>query len=270
MSTVIVTPTITARRATRPLTTHQWLALGYRPILVEQDPTLPLGHQAQLSTSQQALQAGLDTGADTIIYAEDDIDLDPTLADYLTPAPSTITSLFYRPRFAHHQPHLAPARQQSRWITSQALVMGRPVAHALTTHQGPGGIDIAVRHICRHHNLTIMLPPRPLVEHRTLTRAATHAPGRFTSQGDYRGPDSHRLAEDVWDWLPGRTDRKRVTTPYVAAATLSHPQADLQWVYSALAEMGCIVRDRAGCHRSAPLPWRVDKPDNAEKGLFEC
>lgn len=259
-------PTVATRRRTRLLTTHQWASLGYSPILIEQDPHLPVGHASQLVTAQAAIRKGLETGAGTIIYSEDDVDLDPGLVDYLSPDEGTIISLFFRPRFAHGKPYLAPARTPSRWLSSLTLVMRRDVARALVVYEGRPGIDIAAR-----ATAPIMLPPRPFVEHRRLPRVASQTTQQFTTQGGYQGPDSHLIATRLWEWLPARTDRRRVTSPAVAAAVLGYSLREMLMVYTALIEMGCVLRDRAGYHRSAPLPWETTTPAPVlpvEEGLF--
>lgn len=55
----VVTPTVAARRRARETTLEQWRALGAHPIVVEQPPTAPIGHMAQLATAR----AGLATDA---------------------------------------------------------------------------------------------------------------------------------------------------------------------------------------------------------------
>lgn len=58
----------------------------------------------------------------------------------------------------------------------------------------------------------------------------------------------------LWDWLPGRQDRRRVTHPAVAAANLGISTAEALDAYERLRARGCIVRDSRGqgWHRGSP------------------
>lgn len=262
MSIIVTTPTIPQRRTTRQLTIHQWAALGLPTITTEQPAEMPICHASQLTTAKAALRAALDHGADTIIYAEDDIDIDPDIVHYLTPTPGTITAAWFRPRFHHGRDTLAPAINQKRWWGGPCLIMGRPEATHLTHYNGKPGIDLALR-----DSTTVMLPPRPLVEHRALPRAASSGP-TITSGGNYQGPDSHHLADLIYTWLPKRRDRKRITTPSIAATNLNISQAEAAWVYAALETMGHIIKDPSGWHQGPPPPWHTTP--TTQEGLFQC
>ena len=189
------------------------------------------------------------------------------MLDWCAPTDDTIVALWFRPRFAHSQAGLAPARQQSRWLFSQAFAVTPKVAAELADYQGKGGID----HAMRQHPARIVLPPRPMVEHRNLSRRASHGGGHITSGGDYQGPDSHRLARRLYEWLPGRRDKQRVTSPTVAAANLGMSAHEVTWLYPALERMGCIIRDRRdqdNWHRGVPPYPTEPEPTTEEGGLF--
>ncbi len=74
---------------------------------------------------------------------------------------------------------------------------------------------------------------------------------------------------EVWEWLPARTDTRRVTLPSTIAAVLSLPVAS---VSEALARMECtgnVVRNSAigrqtGWHRGKPLPTVADPVEVVE------
>ena len=55
----------------------------------------------------------------------------------------------------------------------------------------------------------------------------------------------------IWDWLPGRTQRNRVTDHHIAAANLGITDAEAVAAYQRLEAAGHIVRDRAGWHRGS-------------------
>jgi hypothetical protein len=67
------------------------------------------------------------------------------------------------------------------------------------------------------------------------------------------------LARAIWEWLPARTDSRRVTLPGTIAAALSATHEDVQATLSAMAAAGHVVRDSAtgtssGWHRGTPIP----------------
>lgn len=188
---VVVTPTVPQRAGTREATLGQWRALGLEVIVVEQDPALPLGHRSQLATARRALTAGLEHGAPVVVYAEDDIDLDPRIPRVLPAALGRgPCSLWHRPRFrpagvpgrGPDQVLVVPARAAGRWWGAQCLVLGRACAETLVCAEyGRGGIDMGVRLL---PGLRITVPP--LVAHRGVPRAATR--GRPVDCDGYEGP----------------------------------------------------------------------------------
>lgn len=174
----VVTPTVAARDHTREATLTQWAALGHEPIVIRQDPAVPSGHRAQRDTARTAIRAGLETGADVIVYAEDDIDLDLRVRAVLPAAASDAgpCSLWHRLRFrparavpARGDVMIVHARGAARWWGAQCVVLTRPLAERLlTVDYGRGGIDMDLR----------LLPPMritvpPLVSHRPGPRVAT-------------------------------------------------------------------------------------------------
>lgn len=186
---VVVTPSIPQRRATRDVTLVQWVRLGADPIMIEQDPALPLGPHSQLATARAALRAGLGTGAEMILYAEDDIDIDPHIADILPCCTGDApVSFWHRPRFRPRdlQPHpgcviIAPAVGQSRWWGGPCIAMTPAHATRLCEADVPkGGIDLALRVT----GVRITIPA--MVEHRSGPRYASRG-GHVTSD-TYRGP----------------------------------------------------------------------------------
>lgn len=248
MRIATVMPTIPERRTWRIPTIAQLDALGLTPTVVEQDPALPIGHASQLITAQNALAAGVESGASHILYIEDDVDIDPTITRYLTAPGEGILAFWYRPRFAPRQDgHIS---NRGHWWGAQAFLCDRVTAQRLATYSGKPGIDMAMR----YDDAPLYATPRPMVEHRAVPRAASTA-GRITSGGDYRGPDSHHILTQIWEWLPARRDRKRVTSPAIAANVLGLAPHEVTWAYQALLAMGSTIRDPSGFHRAAPLPW---------------
>lgn len=185
-----MTPTVVPRRHTRDVTLDQWRTLGATPIVVEQEDG-PTGHGQQIITARAAIRAGLNTDADLIVYAEDDIDLDPRLVGIL---PACIgdapVSLWHRPRF---RPRRLPpgdivivdAIQSRTWFSSLCLALPRRVAAALVDQPAPdhGGIDMCLR----DWKVRITVPA--LVEHRPGRRYASRN-GRHYTSDTYEGPTS--------------------------------------------------------------------------------
>lgn len=60
------------------------------------------------------------------------------------------------------------------------------------------------------------------------------------------------LRARVWEFLPARRCKARVTTPHVIAANLDAPLTDVLHVMADLDRDGCIVRDKSGWHRGFP------------------
>lgn len=194
----MVTPTVPQRRSLRDATLRQWDQLGLPPIVVEQDPAWPLGHMSSRATACRALRAGLDTGADVIVFAEDDIDLDPRIPGILAVAADGDgpCSLWHRPRFrpAHAASPagvggvtVVRAKAARRWIGSLCVVLtAEQAARLLATaskHDSPhnGGIDIDLRDLAP---IRITVPS--LVAHRRLPRLASR--GTHIDCDDYEGP----------------------------------------------------------------------------------
>lgn len=67
------------------------------------------------------------------------------------------------------------------------------------------------------------------------------------------------LAERIWQWLPARTDSRRVTLPSTIAIALDATAREVAETIADMERRGHVVRDRAtgrqsGWHRGAPLP----------------
>ena len=78
------------------------------------------------------------------------------------------------------------------------------------------------------------------------------------------------LAERVYDWLPARADRRRVTVPSVIAVNLDAPVAEVMAVLMELIPIGCVFEGRRGSyHRGVELPWRQprDPPETTQEAL---
>ena len=87
--------------------------------------------------------------------------------------------------------------------------------------------------------------------------------------------DDRSLARDdvaahIWEWLPARTDSRRVTLPHTIAAALGLPVAEVSAAVAAMERAGHVVRDRAigrqsGWHRGTPLPETQTGPPGEEE-----
>lgn len=85
------------------------------------------------------------------------------------------------------------------------------------------------------------------------------------------------LAARVWQWLPARTDSRRVTLPSTIAAGLEAPVRDVSAALMAMEARGHVVRDRSvgvsGWHRGTPPPAlavvQADAPTQQDPTLFD-
>lgn len=89
-------------------------------------------------------------------------------------------------------------------------------------------------------------------------RVAADARGHRTS---YERMDNvnAELARRIWEWLPGRTDGRRVTLPVTIAGALHRPVPEVVSVLVAMEKAGHAIRDAAtgrqtGWHRGTPPP----------------
>jgi hypothetical protein len=67
------------------------------------------------------------------------------------------------------------------------------------------------------------------------------------------------LARRIWEWLPGRTDGRRVTLPGTIAGALHLPVPEVVTALRHMEAVGHAVRDAAtgpqtGWHRGTPPP----------------
>jgi len=68
------------------------------------------------------------------------------------------------------------------------------------------------------------------------------------------------LERRIWEWLPARPNRRRVTLPSVIAAELGVPLAKVQAALERMERAGYAVRDQAtgrrstSWHRGHPIP----------------
>lgn len=201
----VVTPTVTARLGTRDATLEQWRALGADPIVVEQPVRSQIGHPAQLTNARAAIHAGLATAPGWVLYAEDDIDVDPALAEAWPTllAREQPVTLWHRPRFApagacdHPADPVRVLRAVApgSWWGPQAVLMPARLAAAGAAAPDPphGGIDMVMRQTWRATRRPLHLTVPCLVEHRPLPRLATRSGPRRVDGCCYRGP---RTRED--------------------------------------------------------------------------
>jgi hypothetical protein len=84
------------------------------------------------------------------------------------------------------------------------------------------------------------------------------------------------IARQIWEWLPIRTDSRRVTLPHTVAAVLGLPVAEVSSAMAAMERAGHVVRNRAvgrqsGWHRGTPLPGLTATPveETPEPTLFD-
>lgn len=193
----VVTPTVPARRGLRDVTLDQWRTLGADPIVVEQPEHIPYGRDGTTATATRAVREGLATGAEWILHAEDDIDIDPRLLDAwpVLLRDEQPVALWHRPRFAPPglceravEVSVVRARSQSSWWGSQAVLLPRRLAvEAVETAPLPGvGWDVHLRRVWAERGRRLHLAVPCLVEHRRLPRIAT----RWGHVGSccYRGP----------------------------------------------------------------------------------
>ena len=67
------------------------------------------------------------------------------------------------------------------------------------------------------------------------------------------------IEQRIWEWMPARRTRARVTTPAVVAANLDLPVADVAAAMDRMARNYQLVADpRGGYHRG--LPPRKEEP----------
>jgi DNA-binding MarR family transcriptional regulator len=79
------------------------------------------------------------------------------------------------------------------------------------------------------------------------------------------------IAQRIWEWLPARTDSRRVTLPSTIATALDLDQREVSVALAEMERGGHVVRDRAtgrqsGWHRGTPLPGTT--PAQPEEGLW--
>jgi hypothetical protein len=73
------------------------------------------------------------------------------------------------------------------------------------------------------------------------------------------------LSSRIWEWLPGRTDCRRVTLPATIAAALGVPMRNVSVALAEMEQHGYVVRDsatgaRSGWHRGTPPPGAAKEP----------
>lgn len=84
---------------------------------------------------------------------------------------------------------------------------------------------------------------------------------------------SEELARRIWEWLPARTDSRRVTLPYTIATALDVDVRAVQMALDVMERTGNVVRNRvtgrqSGWHRGAPLEPPSPAPLADQASLF--
>ena len=75
-------------------------------------------------------------------------------------------------------------------------------------------------------------------------------------------------AQRIWDWLPARRDRRRVTVPSVIAAELNLSVAVVSAALLDMERGAHVIHDAYGSwHRGVPLATPPELPEGA--GLWE-
>jgi len=248
----VVMPTIADRRQQRIPTIAQLTAMGLSPRIVEQDPDVLPSREACRQNAIAALRTGPRHGH--VLLVEDDVDVAPALANW-----QALTGLCARgPVALWHRQAKHPASGVSGpaprgWCGTLGVLLtaeqARQAADLCTADaDSPHGWDITIR------KMGVQLAIPALVQHRKLPRAATR--GAFAGGCNcYRGPDSHDLMRRMWEWLPARRDRRRVTLTAVAAVNLGISHTEAAWVLRALEMLSCCTPEPAGGHhRGLPLP----------------
>lgn len=80
---------------------------------------------------------------------------------------------------------------------------------------------------------------------------------------------SDDLARRIWQWLPARTDSRRVTLPVTIGSALDMPVREVIFVLSSMERDGHAVRDQAygpqtGWHRGKSFPEQAPQPEPVE------
>ena len=265
MQMTVVMPTVQDRAVSRIPTICQLDACGLHPTVVEQPVDWPLGRISRRLMQVLILRAGLKQKTEWILCVEDDIDIDPRARTRIEAIqqlnPCGPVSLWHTARFTPAHPGLiSQPNNQSRWWGGVAMLFragqARQAIKILTesTSQSSGW-EVLLR------PLGILVTCPSLVEHRKLKRLATPR-GPYVTSADYEGPDSHAILKNIWNWLPGRRQKSRVTIPYVAAAEIGITEYEAQWAFRALDLMHCIIENKSGWQRGKPIPW--EQPDPAK------
>lgn len=81
------------------------------------------------------------------------------------------------------------------------------------------------------------------------------------------------LARRIWEWLPARTDSRRVTLPHTIATALGANVRDVTTTLARMEDAGHVVRNRAtgrqsGWHRGTPPQPPAADPAVAPLPLF--
>lgn len=195
-------PTVAARRAVLQATLAQWRAFGLDPVVVEQDPSLPLHHSSQYRTAQRALAAALDGWDGPVLMTEDDVDLAPELGAWLPTLVSHELVTLYVPGRRCYPAWVYDAldageplpyrierlREPSLWYGSLGVVMSNEIARAVLAHPPlQFGWDAHLREWCllSQRPMQVMIPN--LVQQRRVPPASTRHGGRHRSVTYGRG-----------------------------------------------------------------------------------
>lgn len=278
----VAVATVAARRGIRDVTVSQWRALGADPVVTEQPAHIPHGYTHSARNHANSILAALHSGVGWVISSEDDIDLDPrivgALPDLCRDEPVT---LWTRPRFVPVDPDRAPGRigvlpvrHQPNWWGSQAVIMPSRIAETVCAPPlGGDGWDRHLSAVFRTHRWRLWCTDPCLVEHRRVPRiACPRAP--YVCGARYEGPITWSdMDRAIWEWLPGRTTRSRMTDSATCANALGYPERDVLLALEAMERAGHVTRERKEGRRASrwyrfngsPLPLPLTAPDMGEQ-----
>ncbi|HXG47253.1 MAG TPA: glycosyltransferase family 9 protein [Methylomirabilota bacterium] len=149
---------------------------GHRPVRVALDRRFPNRHDNIAYTSWCALQAGLKTGAEYLLYLEDDLDFNRHLYHNLQQWPRlrarqvTLATLYNPalPEMGWDIPPSAFAVDPRGFFGAQALVISRAAAEHLVQHwlEAPGFPDLRIRDLLASWKRPLFCHNPSLVQHR--------------------------------------------------------------------------------------------------------
>lgn len=202
---VVAIPTVAQRAAPLEATLAQWRQFGVDPVVYQQHPSWPLGHESHRRTCDLLLQGVLDHHPDAthVLLAEDDIDLHPDLPAVLPMAMSCdvvalmVNGMRFYPQWVKNRitsggrlPRTVVAIEaQAAWWGTQAVLMRRRTVEQVLAWESDGaGWDIHLRNWALHTGTKIhTLIPNP-VQHRGVPSLASKRGGGLGRSATYNWP----------------------------------------------------------------------------------